>query len=327
MKGWWCVRYGDALAWVEAAFSVAMSRCDVPGVSLPPFRYHASTAIGLEAHGAGRAQYRCGYNQPMSQTPVKATQGPELVNRLTAIVNAQELDEVGIRRLRREARLLMDVDPVAAHTVLGGLASISGDIVQVRAHYEAAQRFSASPSETLANYATALSSAGEMNDAFHTIVQAYGQSPDNLRILKAAVILALQSGQFLEGCELYRHWNKLCPGQPMADEALMKEVAEAVERRAFSEGGVQKVIRFAQRVRLEAGVRQAKGVLWAVDGERDDFQFEVHVHASPEQAVELNEALAGRIVADDELMADAGGKFVVMFIGTKIDGSDTRATP
>ena len=109
----------------------------------------------------------------MSQIRVKATKGTELVDRLTAVANAQELDEVGVGRLRREARLLMRADPVAAHTVLGGLASISGNIAQVREHYEAARRLSASPGETLANYATALSSAGEMNDAFHTILQAH----------------------------------------------------------------------------------------------------------------------------------------------------------
>ena len=263
----------------------------------------------------------------MSQTRAKAAKGTELVDRLTAVANAQELDEVGVGRLRREARLLIRADPVAAHTVLGGLASISGNIAQVREHYEAARRLSASPGETLANYATALSSAGEMNDAFHTILQAYELSPDNPRILKAALALALQSGQFLKGCELYRRWNKLCPDQPMADEAIMTAAAKAVERRAFTEAGAQKVIRLAQQVRLQAGVRQAEGVLWAVDGHPDNFQFEVHVHASPNQAVDLNEALADRTVTDDELMADAGGKFTAMFIGTKIDGRDARATP
>ena len=263
----------------------------------------------------------------MSQTPTNATKGRELSQRLTTIANAEELDEWGIGKLRRDARALMDADAIAAHTVLGGLAAINGNVAQVRQHYEIARNLSASSSETLANYATALSSVGEMNDAFRTIVQAHERIPDDLRILKAAVLLALQSGRFRKGRELLGRWNKMCPDQPMADEAIMNEAVEAVERRAFSEGGAQKVIRLAQQVRLEGNVRQSEGVLWAVDGDRDGFQFEVHVHASPKQAVDLNEALADRIVTDDELMADAGGKFVVMFIGTKIDGSDTRATP
>lgn len=45
------------------------------------------------------------------------------------------------------------------------------------------------------------------------------------------------------------------------------------------------------------------------------------------RAAELTEQLTDRIVADEELMTDPGGKFMLMFVGTTPHGSDARATP
>ena len=107
----------------------------------------------------------------------------------------------------------------------------------------------------------------------------------------------------------------------------MNKAANAVDTGAFTKEGAQQVVRLAHRVRLEANVRHAGGTLWAVYGERDSFQLEVGVHTSMKRAAELTEQLTDRIVADEELMTDPGGKFMLMFVGTTPHGSDARATP
>ena len=66
----------------------------------------------------------------MSQTPTRATRAEELVARLTTIADAEELNEWGIRRLERDARVLMSSDPGAAHTVLGRIASLEGGVAK-----------------------------------------------------------------------------------------------------------------------------------------------------------------------------------------------------
>ena len=68
------------------------------------------------------------------------------------------------------------------------------------------------------------------------------------------------------------------------------------------------------------------GVL-ALHGEGGGFLFEARVRASAGDAVELNEEFANRIVTEEELMSDPGGKFVLVFSGTRTNGSDTPATP
>lgn len=262
----------------------------------------------------------------MSRTPTRATKGTELIEKLTTIGDVEELDEWAIRGLRRDAQALMHVDTVAAQTVLAGIAALDGNASEVRKRYKIALQAPAGASDTLANYAVALSKAGEMNEAFETAVQAHERSPDDLRILELATALAVNSAEFHESLALYQHWNKLRPGEPRAAEPTMNKAANAVDTGAFSEEGAQQVVRLAHQVRLEANVRHAGGTLWAVYGVHDSFQIEVGVHTSMKRAAELTEQLADRIVADEELMTDPGGKFMLMFAGTTPHGSDARAT-
>ena len=259
--------------------------------------------------------------------PARATKAAELIKRLTAAGNAEELDEWGIRRLTRDAHALMDSDAVAAHTILGGIAALKGDADDVRKHYDIALQLPTSSNETTANYAASLSKAGEMTEAFQTILRAHEGSPDDLKVLDAAISLSVQSAEFRNSRSLYHRWNKLCPDRPMKDEAIMSKAVEAVESGAFSEEGAQRAVRLAHQVRLNANVRQAGSAICALHGERDSFLFEIHVHASAKRAAELNQQFADRIVTDEELMSNPGRKFVLMFIGTKTHGSDSRRTP
>ena len=118
----------------------------------------------------------------MSQTPTRATRAQELVERLTTIADAEELDEWGIRRLEREARALVDADAVAARTSCwGGVAALKEDVAAVREHHRIALQLSGSSVEALRNGAASLSRVGEMNEAFEAILQAYERIPDDPR--------------------------------------------------------------------------------------------------------------------------------------------------
>ena len=263
----------------------------------------------------------------MNQTPTRATKAEELVKTLSTIANAEELDEWGIHRLEREARALMNADPVTAHTVLGGIASLKGDVTRVDEHHRIALQLSGNSVEALQNGATSLSRVGKMNEAFEAILLAHDRAPDDPHTLHAAISIAVQSAQFRKSRDLYRRWNKLRPDEPMAEEADMNKAAEAVDNGMFSEEGAQKVVGLAHQVRRAAGVRTAGGGVLALCGESESFLFEIKVRAASEQAADLSEEFANQIVADDELMTDPGLKLTLIFIGTRTNGSDGEATP
>ena len=263
----------------------------------------------------------------MSQTPTRATKAEELLKTLSTIADAEELDEWGIRKLEREARVLMNADPVAAHTVLGGIASLNGDVTSVDKHHRIALQLSGNSVEALRNGAISLSRVGKMDQAFETILQAHELIPDDPRTLNAAISLAVQSAQFRKCRDLYRRWNALRPDQPMVGEAHMNRAAEAVDNGKFSEEGAQKVVRLAHQVRRAADVRTAGGGVLALYGESESFLYEVTVRTGSKQAGDLNEEFANRIVTDDPLMHDPGQDFTLIFIGTRTSGSNREATP
>ena len=251
----------------------------------------------------------------MTQTQSKATRGSELVARLTAIGGAQVLDEVSLRQVAREAESLMSADAVAAHTVLGGIASLKRDTESVHDHYKVALKLAGRSTESLSNYAASLGEAGQMNEAFEKIVEAHERSPDDLEVLEAAISMAVQSASFRKSLDLYQRWNRLCPDRLMKDEASMARGAEAVERGAFSEDGAQQIVRLGHQVRSDGNARHAGTRMLALREQADTFLYELHVHASHERAAELGEEFADRIVCDDDLMADAGKRLVVVFFG------------
>ena len=261
----------------------------------------------------------------MTQTPTTATGAQELVERLTTIADAEELDEWGIRRLEREARALMDADAVAAHIVLGGVAALKGDVAAVLEHHRIALQLSGSSVEALRNGAASLSRVGEMSEAFEAILQAHERIPDDPDTLGAAMSMAVQSAHFQEGRELYRRWRALVPDVPPEDETSVRKAADAVENCLFSAERARKVVQLAHQVRRSAKVRAAGAGVLALHGEPDSFLFEIKVRTSSECAVELNEKFANRIVTDEELMIDPGLKFTLVFIGTRTDGSHTHA--
>lgn len=262
----------------------------------------------------------------MNRTATGARKAEALIGTLAKLDRSEVLDDLALGRLTREARALMKADAEGARVVLGGIAGIEGNAAKVHEHYQSALTLSARAPETLGNYATALTNVGEMDEAFAAITEAHERRRDDAYLLKAALGIGVQSARFGESQVLYERWNKLRPNEPREDERCMKSAAEAISRGAFGERAARTVVRLAHKVRLSAGVRYAGSSLGSVYGEPDRFALDIHLHASAGEAAQLNERLADRVVQDDELMVELGLNFTPMFIGTRTDGSDSRAT-
>ena len=274
---------------------------------------------------AGRGEIR--REEVLNTIAAKESKAGTLIGELERLDMSEELDDLEMRRLAREARSLMASDATGAHAVLGGIAGVEGDAAKVHEHYRAALQLSNRHSVVLGNYATALGRAGEFDEAFPTIMEAHRRAPDDARLLSNAIILAIEGGRFTESVPLYDAWNRLQPKRRHDYESAARKAADAAKRRKFTEAAVRKVVRLAHGVRVAAKVRHAASTLRGVFGEPDRFSLSVYVRSTPRRAVELGNEFVEQVVADESLMSDPGLMVTVMFKGTTIDGSDSRAAP
>ena len=263
----------------------------------------------------------------MSERASVARKAQELIDRLKTLGADDAHNEWALRKLANDARSLMHADAVEAHIVLGGIAALEGNTAHLHEHYRISMQLAGHSVHVLHNYAVSLSRVGEVEEAFKWAMQAHERAPDNIGTLGAAVAVAVQSGHFRAARDLYHRWQKLCPDKPFAESEGVVAAAEAIERGAFTEERAQAVIHLAEEVQREAGHQSRGCMVLALHGEPDNVLFEVMVRARTGEALDLNEEFADRIVANEELMSDPGRNFVLVFIGTKTDDSDTRATP
>ena len=260
----------------------------------------------------------------MSATTAKATRASALIDELQRLELSEAFDELAVRRISREARALMSHDAMGAHTVLGGIAGIHGNEEKVREHYKIALEVSGRAPTVLANYATALGRAGELDEAFPAMMEAHQRAPDDIGLLRGAIFMGIQGGWFEESLGLYKTWNRLQPTCPFEHEPVVTKAADAARRGVFTERSVRKVMGLAHEVRVEAKARYAGFALHAVFGETDRFSATMYVRTTPRHAVELESEFVERVVSDAELMKDPGLMFVPMFTGTTVNGSDRR---
>ena len=183
----------------------------------------------------------------MTKSATKVRKANTLIDILENLTASKTLDEMATRRLAREARALMDSDASGAHTVLGGIASLEGNAAKVHEHYETAVRLSSQRNPTLANYATALTNIGEMDEAFRTILKAHEAAPDDLEFLDAAIGIAGEGAKFCQIRVLDERRKKLRPNERKNEETCTR-AAEAIDRGAFTERGAQEVARIAHQM-------------------------------------------------------------------------------
>jgi tetratricopeptide (TPR) repeat protein len=262
----------------------------------------------------------------MSRAAAPARKASALIEALVDLDRRKTLDDLALNRLAREAQALMKSDATGARAVLGGVASIEGNVERVREHYDAALRLSSRDSNVLAHYATALTKVGKMDDAFEAIMEVCERHPDDAAFLQDAIAIAVQGARFGESRSLYKRRNRLKPEGRSKDGAHMTAIAEAIDRGAFKERAAREVVQIAHEIRQSAGARYAGSAPVLVYGEPDRFGFDVHVHASPTAAADLNEALANRVVENDTLMDGLRLNFVPTFIGTRTHVGDTAGT-
>ncbi|MXY52391.1 MAG: hypothetical protein F4Y86_07685 [Gammaproteobacteria bacterium] len=247
-----------------------------------------------------------------------ATKADEFLTQLETVAHAPVLNEVELRRIARAADTLMDTDAAGAHSLLGGVAALRGDADAVHRHYRIAFQNDRAVTVRL-NYCVALSVLELRDEALEVATEALDRYPGDLDLLGSAINSATGSGRFAVAQELVERWNALVPDRPHPFALVVRQLVAAVDAGAFSEDGVQAVLRIVAEVQREERVRTFETTIRSVELD-GSFLYDRRVHAPPSVAAMLNERIADRITESRTLMADPGLKFVPAFTGMIADG-------
>ena len=248
--------------------------------------------------------------------PTPKSKASALIERLIEASASGATNELSLRRLQQEAKQLMNADVVGAHTVLGGVQALRGDVDGVHHHFRIALQ-NRSSAQTRSNYSIALSDVGEREAAFEAAGIAQKSMPDDKFLLEHAIRAALESGHFTNAMRLCLRWNGLVPDEqhPLAHRA--QSLVNAIEEQAFSEEAVQQVLAILCSVLRKERVRSAGSAILDDPQEPQSFLYEQHVELSCERAAQINAKCVDALVSRPDLLQDPGRNFLIMVIGAK----------
>lgn len=246
--------------------------------------------------------------------PLPQSKASTLVERLSQ-ATAGSTNDVTVRGIERDARTLMDVDVVGAHTVLGGTAALRWDADAVHDHYRIALQHRATAA-TYYNYSVALQNIEEADSAFEAVTNALKNAPDDRFLLDHAVGLALQAGRLAAGLRLCERWASLVPDERHPATRSLQQLTAAIKQGAFSESAVRRVLETMRTVQRDEHVRGAATATLEDPREPGTFLHEQHVKAAPAVAAELNALFVAEMASRPDLLHDPGFGFVGVFVST-----------
>lgn len=158
---------------------------------------------------------------------VPALKVDELLARLEALRTSGARDELELRRLRQEARRLLDLYPSDgdAHMTLGIIACLEGIEEEAVRHHEAALRCGWTPIRAM-NYVVTLDNFYRHDEAFHQALDVVGKDRSNLMALRVASRLAYITGRFRAERNLLTEYAKRVSGELPDDLAEIYEHAK-----------------------------------------------------------------------------------------------------
>ena len=243
-----------------------------------------------------------------------------LASRLARMATLEAIDEFALRRIEADAQKLMGVDAAGAHLVLARVAAFRWDFDEVTRRHELAIRLRDS-AFTRCDYSSSLTLVGEIDKAFEIAREAQIRAPDDLMVLRHAIEATVQDAQFREAQTLCDRWSRLSPQKAMPLQPGIAALARAVEHGAFTESGARDALRSAAAIRRDARIRHSGFSIQPSIEEPGSFGFKYDMITSPDDAGDLNYALAQRWADSSRLQADPGLAFVPVFVGTVVDGS------
>lgn len=121
-------------------------------------------------------------------TPTPLEKGAALIHEINSMLK-NGIDPTRLDEIEQDARKLESSNFVSAKRVLGVIAGMRGDIAEIKGQFTAAIRAGGKEPATMANYATALSSVGDLVMASKIIDEAVEISPLDTTIIDKAILI------------------------------------------------------------------------------------------------------------------------------------------
>lgn len=223
--------------------------------------------------------------------PVPASKAAEAFRELIKLrAKEQGIDEFTLARFERAGSQSLQVDPLAAHMLLGILAAVRWDEDSVRVHFEHAIAIGGGH-VALANYSRALYDINRIRDVIEPIEQAVASAPEVLDYLRQAITYRFVVGDWDRAAELLETLALRSPdvGADMVNTG--KKIALAREL-GLQGSTVRNSVGIAFDLLAAERVRVASIEDWADDIIEDGgIYFDILVQASIEIAQDLDDRL------------------------------------
>lgn len=127
--------------------------------------------------------------------PAPLPKATELANRVAELGRAPVVDELALRRIAADANRIASTDGANARVVLGRVAALQWNIVELKRQYELAISMNDSATNRR-DYAMSLFLVGEAGSAYKMAHDAWRSAPDNPAVIEQLVVAAVHDARF-----------------------------------------------------------------------------------------------------------------------------------
>ena len=259
----------------------------------------------------------------MPPAPAQQTTSKPLWDHLVAMAHTRDLNEFDLKHAEREARKLLQVDALQAHTALGAVAALRYEEHEVHTRHKTALNLSHRAPRALLNYAVSLRRIGRFDESREATLEALAQAPSDPALLQLSVTASVRSGHFLEAKRLQDDLmvpsTKRSIQPPVDPKPGLTELCAAIKRNLFSEHGLQQVIAIATETLRAHKMRLREATIIWSPVDPDEFMFEQTLWTDENTASDLSMELDDKLGKRPDLLSDPTEHFLQLFMGTPDD--------
>lgn len=189
--------------------------------------------------------------------PARQWNAKELVDRLNKLLAEPGLNEVELRRIRRDAEPLRTVDPSAYYDVFGACAGVAGDLPEARSQFEASAAKGVDDADTWLNYAKTMSILGQSTEVGSILARGLKRFPDTPRLVREALPIAIDAGFISLANDLVGMMRKLKLESP-PDESIeaISECASLLKSEGRQDTEVASAIELVRNHLMQFGYKR-----------------------------------------------------------------------
>lgn len=244
----------------------------------------------------------------------------EFLSEIQTLLNTHsEVDEFTIRRLTREAKKLINVNPVSAYVALGTLAVLQLDVKKV--HYYFNQAINIQENITVwNNYCVCLGTLGYTIEAGELLKKlSFKQNISDLKFLFNGVNLCSEAGLFFTSFNFLLKYNKLSPKKTHALTESIISTISFMEKLNLKEEMLtplfdvhSQILRKYDVIERLSPMKNFKQINYYYSKEYNDFCYEIYIDKPVEEICEMADELADA-VAELDLPADVVYHFTPLY--------------